>query len=500
MRNSTPVDHIYLTIENWTQTLSEREREIFLARLAVNRPRMSLEKLGRRFQVTKERVRQVAVSIEAKFSDFLSSPEGILVQRKASEVRDIIGSASKLSVIDAVLKPSGAIDHRDLILRLAGPYLVQDEWLIRQDKICDDPVKKIVASRDTFGRIDFEAASKALSDWGMCRSFHKDWLLRSDRVMVFQGQLVNLMNVGDKAAFALYSLGRPATLDELKNFYGATGSTRAWANALSRDPRIVRTTIKKVSLADWGHPEYISTPQSMKVILQDSGGSMDIADVVKVVSERFEVKANTVRTYSNAPMFVSRMGKIRLRNSSPYVLPPDILKKTARVFRLGDTKMSILFIVSSGMVRGSGSSIPVAVAQFLGLDLNDEMSFQDVCGRKIIVRFNETTIIGTYVSTLRSYIAEQKISVGDYLVLTLDSGDRTFDIKSIKASRLKPGLTAVGRLIGLEGRVSKSAIAAALGCRLSQIYKVLRMRGDHELMAVYPDSEQTKLKYLELKS
>ena len=133
-------------------------------------------------------------------------------------------------------------------------------------------------------------------------------------------------------AFALADLGRPATLEELMSHIGENRDQRSVSNAMSLDPRLVRVyqNPTRWGLASWDLPVYKGVANSIRDLLEESGGPIRIKDLVQQIRRTFNIKETTIWTYcGSAPMFVTEKGLVRLRTKKdgPYRLDPDSIRQ-----------------------------------------------------------------------------------------------------------------------------------------------------------------------------
>ena len=173
--------------------------------------------------------------------------------------------------------PPGCNDHRGVLLGMAGPYDRDHDWLTLRSAQSDDPTSAILAQVDEVGRIDREFATSQLTEWGLDVSLHERWLTRDGSVRLFNGQLIRWgASISDRLAFALADMGRPATVDEMVTHIGENRSRNSINNALADDPRLVRVSRTHWALASWGLTEYSGIAESMRDLIEESGGSIDI--------------------------------------------------------------------------------------------------------------------------------------------------------------------------------------------------------------------------------
>ena len=317
---SDQTDPVYSAIHKWMSCLDDRERDIFLVRIATNAPRAKFTALARKYRVTRERIRQVNAGLEREVEAFLESPEGQAVSRRIHEAQERIGAAAPAHAVEALLQSDGPEpNHHGFILRFAGPYSVDKGWFIRCDHVESDPTNKILKASNKFGQIDTMEAFRDLAEWGLRPDLYQPWLLRQPHVQEFEGDLVYWRSIEKKAAFALRLLTQPSTPEEIRDCIGEPITVSSWTNALRSNPDTVRTSTQKWGLSSWGLPVYNSTPRALKLLIEEAGGEINKSVLVRQMNDVFDVTENTARTYMNVPAFVSdgEIVKIRDLESEP---------------------------------------------------------------------------------------------------------------------------------------------------------------------------------------
>ena len=160
--------HPYEVLDAWLEGIEPRKRVIFLTRVSVSDTNVpTLEELGARFGVTRERVRQIEVRLRRSFDQFLDTDEALPIRWRASTLRRMLGVAAPESTVEHLLiSPAGCNDHRGILLELAGPYDRDDVWVKLRSARAKDPTSSILAQVDEAGRINRDLAYSQLADWG----------------------------------------------------------------------------------------------------------------------------------------------------------------------------------------------------------------------------------------------------------------------------------------------------------------------------------------------
>ena len=173
-----PPSHPYEVLDEWLKQKNPRWQAIFLARLARKGDSVStLEELGKRFGVTRERIRQIEARSRRSLARFIASDAALPLRWRAATLRRSLGVAAPLGVVEHLLRaPAGCNDYSGILLEIAGPYDRNHDWLTLRSKGSDDPTSRILARADEVGRIDREFATSQLTEWGLDASLHERWL------------------------------------------------------------------------------------------------------------------------------------------------------------------------------------------------------------------------------------------------------------------------------------------------------------------------------------
>ncbi|MDE0100216.1 MAG: hypothetical protein OXM87_11545, partial [Truepera sp.] len=365
------------------------------------------------------------------------------------------------------------------------------EWLVCVSARRTDPTPTILSQADEFGRIDRKRAAAQLREWGIHDSLHEAWLTRSRRIRVFNGQLVDWgRTVGDRMAFALADLGRPATLEEMMGHIGENASRGSASNAMSLDPRLVPVDQNPTrwALASWGLPVYERVVDLIRGLLEESGGAMRVDNVVRQIQRDFNVKESSIRSYAHAPMFVTEKGLVRLRTEKDesYRSDPDSIRHAQGVFHIRPGRVGRLISVDGEMLRGSGRALGHAAGAILDVRVNDNLTFTNEHGHAVTITFRESSIVGPSIGSIRQIAEHLSAQVGDLLTLILDRADMSVAAHLTDPANYEPGWGLVGQLTGIAAPGSMGDIASALQCDQKEVRSLLESRGDDEVLKALP--------------
>ena len=426
---------IVAMIRDLRTKMSERELTI-LEEYLFAQTRTTLEKLGKRFGVSRERIRQIKTRIADKVERCVG-PEvdtiAATLRRRAGPVvaeSDLGMLVATLFDKQPLLDPAVSLTRRILEAAL-GYDCVNGICSIGEAKeMLDGLRKRAVELADDVGLFDEEALREFLPD--------ADW----NRLFELLIERIGVVRIGDRLALrstkrarakaAILSIGRPATLNEIMT---ESGLPRAHLGGLlSGIPGIARASKTKWGIEDWIEDEYEGIVAEIEQRIEEDGGATTLDRLVSELPEMFEVKESSVRALVATPQFVLRDGIVRLAQESEVTLR-DIYEVVDGVTAEGWPYWS--FRVHERYLKGySLAGVPPEIADALGCPRNDSIravvSRPTGCGR-ISVTWHLRSLSGASVGYISTPLRRLGIAEGDRVCLVVVEPGvvefRTFDLE-----------------------------------------------------------------------
>ena len=480
--------HPYRAIQDWVSRLPERERLIFVDRFRVVDERPTLQEVGNRVKLTRERVRQLERLLLDQLAEHMETRRGRAIKWRVDTLRQRVGVAVPLDQVTALLAaPTPTWDYSFLLKLLAGPYVEHEDWLVLKPALGDDPTPTLLGQTDEIGCILMEEARETLRVWGLHPALHVAWLTRRDRCRLIDGRLVRWKGpLGGKLAFTLDRLGSPATVSEIKDNLSLEQSPGSIQNALREDTRFVRCSGTEWGLAWWGLPEYSGTASTIRRLLKRRG-PMPVEEVVEWMSETFDSHRRTVTTYCYIPAFVVEDGMIRIREpDEPFIHSLAPVRDAKGVFSLGPRQVALLLEVDSNLLRGSGRPLGPVAGRLLGIAPDDQLEFRSAQGHMVRVTFPSTAINGPALGTVRVVASALGAKKGDLITLVLDSREGTLAAMVTDPAVHRASWPLLSRLTGIDQESGYDGLASALECEPGEVRSVLLGRGDHAVVNALP--------------
>ncbi len=492
--------HPYDVLDEWINQLPDREQRIFRCRIAKHLDARTLQELADDFEITRERVRQIENRVRKKLTAFVEGATGQSIRWRMGTLRKKLGNAAPMDISKTLLAPvEGQVNYGSLLLELAGPYDSANGWYVLRAVAATDPIRSIRGKADEFGRINRDQAAAELSEWGLDSSLHETWLTRDGKIRSINGHFVRWDGpIGDKLAFALNDLGRPATVQALLSYIQEDRTAGTAKNAISADPRFVRASRTEWALASWGLPEYSGVASSIRRLLEREGEPMRVEEIVERLRKDFGIAEVSARSYCDAVMFEVRDGWIRLRSDhEPYQYDDNTsVHDSPGVFVLGPCRLSLLFEADGNILRGSGRQLSHVAGVILNIAVNDRLTFQTRNGVAVTVTFPETSFIGPSLGSTRTLAEAVGAKLGDQLTLILDRSDMSVTARATKVTQHETGWELVARLTGIEPDTRMDGLADSLNCERGNVRSVLRARGDKVVIEALPvQSMSSELEY-----
>ncbi len=484
--------------------LDSRAIDILVARVFAREKPDSLEILGIRHGLTRERVRQFERKIIKKLEFIFRSEKYSPIKRRAAKLREKLGSAAPVthvSVEEALNWVIADFKHADnrtllkgLFMWLAGPYKERERWLLVNHNIVENSRKRLLAQQTDSALIPTMNAHEVLSELGIRETHHDSWI---DHLKIFyrvpDGVLHFTGGVLDKAERLLRYFKRPMSVEELIEIIGPA-NVRGIRYRMMEDPRFWRINRQNqfVLAGTVGYDEYTGITDEIIQELEACGGSATVEHLVEKISKTYGVQPSSVIAYLNTPLFVrTDSGTVHMSQEENVVIDADI-SQTANCYQINE-QWAWRVKVDHQLLRGSGRLCPNAFAQKLGCNLGDKIELESAYGF-VTVSWPRTSTTGAAIGSIRRALQELNAEDGDYVFVI--AGDNSVGFQVLHKKILegdKNSLTKLARLVGVreiedsdEG-VLKS-VAAAVGIDKAndvtlqhQVRDVLMSRGEDEL-------------------
>lgn len=308
--------------------LSQKEKDVIVKRFSLNnKPKMTLEKIGQQFSVTRERIRQIEKIALGKLKRTVSSTKLNEVSLVAKDIMEGKGGVStEKSLISDILNIIGSSDQVDAhIIRLSlniTPELEKTDksnrykpfW--RLEGITKPMVNEIIKAGVTFLNKKGDVVdNKTLAEQVQKVLANKDISVEKETVVsslevdkrlkkmkngfgLMSWRHINPRSIRDKAYIVLKENKKPLHFIEIANkiseanFDKKVVTTQAVHNELIRYDQFVLVGRGLYALKEWGFKK--GTVADVIEDLLDKKSPMSKQDIIKGVLKQRQVKKGTI--------------------------------------------------------------------------------------------------------------------------------------------------------------------------------------------------------------
>ena len=455
--------------------MDERLLDIAKKRIFVAKDTATLEELGSKFNITRERVRQLEQKTLSKLERFRSD-EYLPVLRRAESLRDRLGSAVQENhsvVKDALNWVVEDFDenHSDkqlaksLLFWLSGPYQIHQNWLLDDKELPTKSINALLECRDQRGLINQNNIYEILNNLRINEENHLPWLeYLGEFLQVEDGLIYFQGNILDKAHSALQYFARPMTVEEMLDYIGSD-SVSSVRQRLINDPRFWRITKQNefVLAGTEGYDEYTGITDEIIQELELCGGQAPFSHLVEKLSRIYGVKESSVVAYLNTPIFIKdENGIVRIRDYEDDINIVTDITKTSACYLLDQGTWCWRKKIDKDDLRGSGQQIPNAFAQQLGCDIGNKVEVQTELG-EITLSWLLTSTTGANVGSLRQALDYYGATIGDYLFIKATKPNVTFSLlKQDQLDAAGPNLVKLALFLGNIGCTTENEAVSGI--------------------------------------
>ena len=326
---SATVKEIRNIVNSLLIVLSPKEKHIVENRFSLNeKPRATLEKIGREFGVTRERIRQIEKNALKKLqrnvnntklhvlnefaNSLIQKMDGIALEEKL--VSEILKAVPELENVDAnAVKLSMQLDHG--LEKEYNTIHFRPHWKLKNigkkfvTQLCDKTVTFLSKRKDVVGADEVVQHLQSAMPQGDLRLSkqrvlacleldRRIKLVKGNQVGLASWRNINPKTLRDKILFILHAAGKPLHFVDIANkitdahFDKKTVNVQAVHNELIRYDQFVLIGRGIYALKEWGYSKG-TVADVLKDVLREHG-SLDRDRVIEEVLKRRQVKRITI--------------------------------------------------------------------------------------------------------------------------------------------------------------------------------------------------------------
>ncbi|MFI1814381.1 sigma factor-like helix-turn-helix DNA-binding protein [Streptomyces sp. NPDC020422] len=486
----------------YASTWDERERTIAARRIFAEQPE-TFAALGDRFEVSRERVRQLERSILDSIAQWLAYDEqGRSFAAHLAAVAGRLGAVGRpaevrtmhpdhLRPVDALGLPLG-----DVVARLLPDRAVDGEWIVQGDAAALRTAMAdnlLAACGET--PLAWDEAVAVGERHGVRAEVLADWAAEIGRFRTMDGHMLYWgRSVNDRAVAVLSLHGEPMSMEDIHDRLADGTTINSMRNQIWTDERFVRLDRNLYGLRQWGGEEYLGIREMITREIRRAGGEIEVNALVDTICGRFDVVPASVRTNLGAPEFTrTRRGWVGLAaeqptedEAAPYNPRKDVAR-TRRCFVGTDGRWWYRFEVTGDHLRGSGAPVPSGWAAHLGAaPACEPIPLRHEAGESVL-QWRTQPVLGS----IRPLMEHIGATVGDQVFLNATDGELTALRLPAAQPEARPEARAA-RLTGWTAAVTTAEAIDVIGLRTGMgpgqeataLLQHLGDRGDRDIVGL----------------
>ena len=314
-----PATVVAMRLKAQLEGLTPRQSDIIEHRL-LSTPPKTLEEVAARFDVTRERIRQIQAKVERTIRTSFGNELRIVAGAVKEELGHIADQRAANRQIDELLpedlgwKAEGVKKlFRQALINKMGLTHYQGMYLDEQALQVLEAIRASARTlADDVGLVDEQQlmASLPSEEW---QKFWP-WVREHIGLRDVYGVLGFRDSAKARTKAALLSIGRPATREEIGAVCGFDeGQVSAY---LSNVPSVTRADKERWGLREWIDDEYDGIVGEIIQRIEEDGGATTTKRLLSELPSKFDVSPSSVRTYMQTPKFVIQDGWISLASTS----------------------------------------------------------------------------------------------------------------------------------------------------------------------------------------
>lgn len=464
--------------------LDARELDVLRYRTFATPPE-TLDEVGQRLGVTRERVRQIESALRARLASLLTegSSAGDLASLVHARLHPVSALARVLEAhpLLAEAVPSLSQPLWAVLDRLDDRFDLREGWAARPtlEAAVSQTLELVSSVANDHGAADLEAVAAAMPH--LLRDDVPAWVERCGLKRLEGHVLLRGQSILDRATALLSLSGAPLSVEEIASRAAPDRAVGSVRNALALDDRFTRVDRERYALAEWGHDAYDGIREAIGRELDANGGEVVFATLLDKLVTAYGAAPTSVTAYASALPYELRGGLVRRRESVAATRKSP--QRTARLYRHADTWMYRL-VLTNDHIRGSGFTVPIGLAQAGGCEQGSSRSMTSPLGPQVL----RWTAPQPAVGSIRRFIEHMGVQDGEIVFLEIGDGENFSVVPASPAAEARGPVEAALRLVGHRApwpAEPLTAIAATIGLSASatwaDVLESLRTRNDKDV-------------------
>lgn len=317
-------------------SLPDRARDVIVSRYGLEKDsrKMTLEAIGKKYGITRERVRQIEnYAVHTVKRSEIFAKEKVIFSELESLFHSLGGIVSEEDLLNHISKDKSVQNHIQLLLVLGDPFKKEKEdehfkhrWHVNDSlaKQVHEALKKLyknLSDKDLVSELDIIATflthvEDISDDYKKNHEILKRWLALSKTIGknplgewgLTSSPNIRAKGMRDYAFLVIRKHGSPIHFREvaksIEKIFGKKAHVATTHNELIKDSRFVLVGRGLYALAEWGYMSGVVKDVIRKII--ETNGPLTREQIIdKVLKERY-VKENTIIVNLQNPKYFKR--------------------------------------------------------------------------------------------------------------------------------------------------------------------------------------------------
>ncbi len=404
--------------DEYLDKLDSRALDILTSRTFKLGLKDTLEDIAARWNITRERVRQIEAKASDKLRDRFTKVFKRLGKQSISPLScHVIHTEVLYAIATRIAEYSR---HREILsgflADIFGPWQKSGHWIYHsslQDRV--EQLRDSLAKQgDPYGLISIESIELECEGLFLREMDRNQFLKEELGLGNYFGTWTSKNSIRCQIVAALRKIGRPATKEELAELL--EHPTQSVGSILGNIKGIVRADRYRWGFDEWIEDAYEGIYGEIEQRVNEYNGSVPIHIIMSEIPAQFDVEESSVKAYLASSAFVVDNGMVRMASKEEYV--PRSPSRCADAIRIGD-RWGYRSLIYDRHFNGYSLGVNFDVAFANGLRPGDDLIVPvDGCDEKVSLIWRSRNLSRLVdVGRVANYLLARGYNAGETLIL-----------------------------------------------------------------------------------
>ncbi|MDA7936803.1 hypothetical protein N9B79_00350, partial [bacterium] len=307
--------------DNFLNELSSRKLDILKTRSYKLRNPDTLVEVATRWDVTRERVRQIEMKATERLRNEFADVFKEVGRQALSPFQDRVAKASDLHGVALAIAERS--QYREalaaFLLELFGPWNTKGGWAVHRS-IADEVAslqEKLTSDTDQYGFLNDERIETLCEHLFFDAEERNQYLTEVVGLGFSFGNWTSKQTLRCEVASAIRKIGRPATKEEIADLLGHP--VQRVGSMMGNLEGVVRADRYRWGFSEWIDDAYDGIVGEIEQRIDAYNGSVPVHILLTEIPSQFDVAEGSVRAYLASSAFVVESDMVRRANDEEYV-------------------------------------------------------------------------------------------------------------------------------------------------------------------------------------